>query len=133
VGSPTHPTPDRNVHLDLAHDVLDKQMVDRHGRRCGKVDGLVLRLDDGPPRLVAIQIGAGTLARRLGARAGAWAAAFTRWWGLRGGAPYRIPWRRVEAVALEVTLDLDAERSQLDAAERWLREKIVDRIPGGRS
>jgi sporulation protein YlmC with PRC-barrel domain len=115
--------------LDLVRDVLDKQMIDRTGRRCGKVDGIVLEVGDGPPRVVGMEIGGGTLARRFGPRLGRWAAALARWCGLRG-QPYRIPWFRVRHIGLEVSLDLDARRSGLDAAERMLSERLVRRIPG---
>jgi sporulation protein YlmC with PRC-barrel domain len=117
-------------HLDLIRDVLDKQMVDRHGRRCGKVDGLVLVIGAGQPRVVGLQVGGGTLARRISVRLGRWAASWARRLGIRDGQPYRIPWSRVVSVDLEVALDLDARRSNLDAAERVLRERLVGKIPG---
>jgi hypothetical protein len=117
--------------LDLVRDVLDKQMVDRQERRCGKVDGLVLVLGaGGQPRVDRIEVGGGTLARRLGPRLARWAAALARWCGVREGRPYRIPWSRVTDVGLEVKLDLDAPDTELDAAERRLRERIIARIPG---
>jgi sporulation protein YlmC with PRC-barrel domain len=120
--------------LHLVRDLLDKQMVDRHGRRCGKVDGVVLRLGDGPPRVARLEIGGGTLARRLGHRWGRrfarWAASLARLCGVRGGQPYHIPWKRVWAVGLDVQLDLDARHTELDAAERRLRERLIARIPG---
>jgi sporulation protein YlmC with PRC-barrel domain len=117
--------------LALIRDVLDKQMVDRSGRRCGKVDGLVLRLgEDGQPRVTRIEVGGGTLARRLWPRLARRAAALARWCGVREGHPYHIPWSRVTDVAMEVKLDLDAPHTELDAAERRLRERIVARIPG---
>jgi hypothetical protein len=121
---------ERGRELHLAHDVLDKQMVDRRGCKCGRVDGLVLNVNgDGPPRVSHIQIGAGTLAARLSPRLGRWAAAFARWLGLRA-RPYRLPWSRVESVDVDVTLDLDASRSGLDAAERWLRAHVIEHLPG---
>jgi hypothetical protein len=121
--------------LHLFRDVLDKQMSDLHGRRCGKADGLVMRVgSEGQPEVIGIEVGGGTLARRLGRRTGPWlarwASALARWLGVRDGAAYRIPWRRVQRVHLEVELDLDAPRSGLEAAERRLRERIVGRIPG---
>jgi sporulation protein YlmC with PRC-barrel domain len=109
--------------------LLDKQMIDRHGRRCGKVDGVVLEVGEGAPRVVGLEIGGGTLARRFGPRLARWAASVARFWGLRG-QPYRIPWYRVKNVGLEVALDLDARRSGLDAAEKLLRDRLVRRIPG---
>ncbi len=118
--------------LHLFRDVLDKQMVDRNGRRCGKVDGLVLRTGEGPPRVARIEIGSGTLARRLSGRLARGMAALSRWLGIRGGRPYRIPWARVKEVDLNVALDLDADDSQLDAAERWVRDRVMSHLPGAR-
>src|SRR3954466_15375315 len=109
-------------------------MVDRRGRRCGKVDGLVLRLgEDGQPRVSRIEVGGGTLARRLGPRLARWAAALGRWCGVREGRPYRISWSRVTEVELEVKLDLDARGTELEAAERRLRERIAPPLPGARA
>jgi len=121
---------ERARELHLAHDVLDKQMVDRRGCKCGRVDGLVLKLDaSGPPRVSHIQVGAGTLAARVAPRLGRWVAALARWLGLRA-RPHRLPWRRVESVDVDVTVDVDASRSGLDAAERWVRVRVVAHMPG---
>jgi hypothetical protein len=95
------------------------------------VDGIVLRFEaDGQPSVARLEVGGGTLARRLGPRLQRWAAALARWCGVREGRPYHIPWRRVVDVDLEVKLDLEAPSTELDAAERRLRERIVARIPG---
>jgi hypothetical protein len=117
----------------LVQQVVDKQMVDRSGRRCGKADGLVMVIDgEGPPRITAIQVGGGTLASRLDPRLGRWAAALARWLGVRGGRPARIAWSHVARIDREVTLDLDSERSALSAMETWVRRELIERLPGGK-
>jgi sporulation protein YlmC with PRC-barrel domain len=117
----------------LVRDVLDKQMVDRHGTRMGKVDGLVLQLDaDGPPRVVYLEAGVPTLASRLGAAFGRWVAGLARRWGGEHPDSFRIPWSSVRAVTLEVSVDTDVEATRLNVVEDWLRVHIVERIPGGR-
>ena len=55
--------PDR---MDAVYRILDDQLVDVDGRRCGRVDDL--EFDGGlgePPRLYAILSGSGTWHRRL--------------------------------------------------------------------
>jgi sporulation protein YlmC with PRC-barrel domain len=117
--------------MNLIRDVLDKQLVDRTGRDCGKIDGLILVTEAGePPRLRWIECGSVTLAARLGrrtARAVAWLA---RRIGPRRGEPIRIPWERVERIDVDVTVSLTAESTPLDAGETWSREHVVAHIPG---
>src|SRR2546423_1687476 len=116
--------------LALVRDVLDKQLVDRDGCPCGRVDGIGLEIGEGPPRVAFLESGPGTLARRLGR----WPARLAAWIARRGprhGRPYRVPWRRVLTVGKEVTIDLDAQRSRLLAGEQWLRRHVMDRTVGG--
>jgi len=119
--------------MDLARDVLDKQMVDLDGRKLGRVDGLVLRLRrGGPPEVAAVLCGGAVLARRLGPR---WVAALFRFFGRfrPRGVPdeVRIPFSRVQRVGIEVGLDVDAEHADTLAWERWLAQHVVGRVPGG--
>jgi sporulation protein YlmC with PRC-barrel domain len=117
----------------LVKAVLDKQMVDRTGRRCGKVDGLVMVVDaHGPPHITAIQVGGGTLAARVHPRVGRWMSTLARSLGVRDGRPYRIPWSRVMRVEREVTVDLHAATSALSAMETWVRRTLIERLPGGK-
>jgi sporulation protein YlmC with PRC-barrel domain len=118
----------------LIRDVLDKQMVDRDGHKLGKVDGAVLELrDDGPPRLVYLEVGATTLARRLGRRLGHLARALARRWGGAHTDAYRIPWTRVRDVGIDIDVDVKCEETRIYVLEDWLRTHIVERIPGGKS
>ena len=55
--------------MDLVRDVLDKQLVDRHGTKMGRVDGIVVELRPGrPPEVIALETGPLTLARRIAGR-----------------------------------------------------------------
>ena len=119
--------------LRLAHDVLDAQLVDRQGRRCGKVDGIVLERDrDGRLRVVALEVGALTLARRLHPRLGAWLGRRRRRAGPVTPGAFRIPWAKVRRIERnEIRVDLDATATPLWSLERWLAERIIARLPGG--
>jgi hypothetical protein len=117
--------------MDLARDVLDKQLVDRHGRLMGKADGIVLELRDGaPPRVAAIEQGGATLGRRLGPRTERWLRALAQACGITDGQPRRYPFTAVMDIGRDVALDVDAEECGAWAWERWLRTHVVARIPG---
>ena len=117
--------------LDLARDVLDKQLVDREETRMGRVDGLVLELRDGqPPRVDTLDMGFVVLARRIHPRVEGWLERLRRRFSVRKTARYRVPWAKV--------LDVKPHRIQLDVAaletpafdwEKWLRDHIVAKLP----
>jgi hypothetical protein len=116
--------------MDLIRDVLDKQIVDRGSDRLGKVDGLVVTLEDGErPRVSAIEVGPVTLARRLGRRL---ASAVTGLLTVVGAGPgtTRFEVRLVKHVGIEVMLDVAADETPARRVEHWLRDHIVGRIPG---
>jgi hypothetical protein len=113
--------------LDLVRDVLDKQLLDRKGRPFGKVDGIVLELrGDGPPRVVAFEVGAATRLARLPT----WLSRWTRPLA-RHARVTRIPKEAVMAVAKDVRVDIDATRTPAWRVERWL-VRLFARLPGGR-
>jgi hypothetical protein len=115
---------------DLIRDVLDMQLVDRRNDRMGKVDGLVVEVSDrGQPRVVAIEVGPVTLARRLSCSLERWVAGIFRWFGLGDGVT-RFAMSQVRRIAIEVELDVDADTSEVRRVEHWLRDHIVRRIPG---
>src|SRR5215213_7356271 len=97
--------------MELVHDVLDKQVVDRKQVKMGKVDGLVIELRDGEaPRVAGLEIGAVALARRLGPRIGRWASRIgERLGGAKHREPHRIPWTKVRDVGVDVDVDLSVE------------------------
>jgi sporulation protein YlmC with PRC-barrel domain len=117
--------------MDLIKDVLDNQVVDATGWKMGKVDGIVIVVREGqPPLLSYIEIGAVTLARRLHPRLGDWVASRLR--GLKDDRAHdcTIPWAAVRDVGIDVEVDRHADATPVGAWERWLREHIIERIPG---
>jgi sporulation protein YlmC with PRC-barrel domain len=110
--------------MRLVHDLLDKQLHDRKGINIGKVDGLVFSLGSGPPRLIAIELGAATLARRS-----SFFRFLSRLWGA-GSEGFRIPWSKVKAVATEVTVDIEASETALSGWHDRLRRRLLHRLPG---
>jgi sporulation protein YlmC with PRC-barrel domain len=109
------------VELDLALGLLDHQLVDSDGRRCGNVDDLELDDRRELPRVEAILVGPpvwqgrGLLGRVL--------AAFSR------AGTVRVPWAEVEKVDAAVHLRKTASEYGLgrgdDRVRRW-----IERIPG---
>jgi sporulation protein YlmC with PRC-barrel domain len=116
--------------MRLVAELLDKQLIDRRGEPCGKVDGIVLRIGDGPPRVAALEVGLVTLAGRLGPRWQRWTRRLVGRAACRIRGEYRIPWDRVVGVGKDVHVDLESNRTALMRAERWLRTHVIGRIPG---
>jgi sporulation protein YlmC with PRC-barrel domain len=116
--------------MDLIRDVLDKQVRDRKGRAMGKVDGLVLEEREGaPPRVAFVELGGGTLARRLSPRLVPLVRGLSRAIGITDGEPVRIPWSKVTKVDVEIDLDVDAEECGAWEWEKWLRGTALFRVP----
>ena len=117
--------------MDLVRDVLDKQVVDRHSDRMGKVDGLILALEPGqPPRAIALDVGPVTLARRWSERLAAWLGRMLgRVTGTTAGST-RFEVRLVRDVDVEVQLDVDADDTGARTVEHWLRDHVISHLPG---
>ena len=118
--------------IRLSRDVIDSQLVDRHGTKIGRVDQLLLELEDGqPPRVATIVIGGAARAERIGG----WFAALRR--GVRvlagGRAEHesRIPFDAVRRIAETIEVDVDASALEAGHLERWLAEHVVRHIPSG--
>ncbi|BAY24551.1 hypothetical protein NIES2100_43460 [Calothrix sp. NIES-2100] len=117
--------------MDIIRDVLDNQLVDRNQRKMGKVDGVVMELREGePPRVAYIEVGVTTLANRINPRLARWVAAIASKWGAKQSEPLRIPWTKVRDVGIDVEVDEEAEATPALAYEKWLRDRIIKRIPG---
>jgi hypothetical protein len=118
--------------VNLIRDILDKQLVDRNEQMLGKVDGLVLELREGkPPRVAYIEIGAGTLGRRLPGPARAVWLAVARKFGIRHAEPFRIPWMSAQDIGTDIRLDLEAEHTPALVWEHRLSQRVVAKLLGG--
>jgi sporulation protein YlmC with PRC-barrel domain len=122
----------RVLHAGL--QLLDRQLVDRNGRLCGKVDDLELTDPDvnGNVHVAAVVSGPGALLTRTGhRRLGRWLRRFTSFaFTTEGPDPLRIPISRVADIGNHVTLSLDSEEVATFAFERWTRDHVIGHIPG---
>jgi hypothetical protein len=117
--------------MDLVRDYLDAQLLDRRGKAIGRIDGIVIRIEDHrQPRIVAIEVGSVTLARRMSARIGRWVEQLSRRWGKMRPNPYRIDWSELEASGPNYRVDRDAAGMPTLVWEDWLRKHVISRIPG---
>ncbi|MBW4635126.1 MAG: hypothetical protein KME30_25480 [Iphinoe sp. HA4291-MV1] len=117
--------------MDIIRDVLDNQLVDCKERKIGKVDGIVMELrDKEPPRLIYIEVGMPTLARRLHPRLARWVTAIQSKWGAKRNESLRIPFSKVHDIGIDVKVDVEAEATSALAYEQWVSEHIIKRIPG---
>jgi hypothetical protein len=117
--------------LELARDILDKQVVDHKETKMGRVDGLVLELREGlPPRIDHIEMGGVVLARRLSPRLERWVDGWRRRFGVRKVARYKAPWSAVlELTSYHLKLNVAALDTPNFDWERWLRDHVIAHIP----
>ena len=101
--------------MDLVYRVLDDQLVDVDGCRCGRVDDL--EFEGGPgeqPRLSAILSGSGVWHRRM-PRALRTAGARIFGTGVAGETVITVPWDQVDDITS--TISLKAKASELGLAQ----------------
>lgn len=124
--TPAPPVPGQT--LDAQLHLLDRQVLDADGVPVTTVDDLEISGPDfdrpipagtSPPVLTALLTGP-----VLGTR-------------IFGGRPpssrlIRIPWAGITDIAVVVRLGVRAENLDVGWVERWIRDKIIARIPGGR-
>jgi hypothetical protein len=122
----------RVLHAGL--QLLDRQLVDRSDRLCGKIDDLELTEPDELGRLhvAAILCGPGALMTRTGhRRIGLWLRRATGTVAAAGGGdPVRIPFTHVADIGNHITLAMDSEDVATFALERWTRDHIISHVPG---
>ncbi|MEA2300673.1 MAG: hypothetical protein QOD61_429 [Solirubrobacteraceae bacterium] len=114
--------------VDLVYRILDDQLVDVDGRRCGRVDDLEFDGDLGdPPRLRAILSGSGTWHRRLPRPVrGLGRRAFGP--GMLGADIIRVPWTQVDEVGATVKLKAKARELGLGQGDDRQAE-VVEKLP----
>ena len=108
--------------VDLALGILDHQLLDADGRRCGNVDDLELEgVREGTPRVETILVGSPVWRGR--GRLGRIAAALAR------GQTVRIAWSEVEKIDSGVRLKKPAHEYGLGRGDNRAR-RFVAWIPG---
>lgn len=107
--------------LDMARQVLDRQVVDANHFACGKVDDL--EIEGGEKlKITAILIGNGAASERLPELVKVISQK------IFGRRTVRIPWSEVNVITDEVKLKSTAEELNLDE-RKGFAFKIVSRLP----
>ena len=100
----------KDANYNAALDLLDLELVDAHGRHCGRVDDLELAGGPGEElELAAILVGRG-----------AWRARLPKWlhWLVRG-EPVRVPWSEILEIESQIRLaDTDRQYGLNDGEAR---------------
>ncbi|WP_285114977.1 hypothetical protein [Leifsonia sp. fls2-241-R2A-40a] len=113
--------------FDAGLDLLDRQMLDPDGVPVSTVDDVEVtnpadaaHLDpQEPPRVSALLTGPVLLTRVFGGR-------------LPDSRFIRIPWKVVADLGIVITVAVAADSLDASWTERWLRDHVIARIPGGR-
>jgi hypothetical protein len=114
--------------LDAHLHLLDRQVLDVHGVPVAVVDDLELSEipagqeipPDTPPPVITALLSGPTLATRI-----------------FGGRPpesrmLRTPWVAIREIGVVIKLSVGRDTQDLFWTERWVRDHIIGRIPGGR-
>lgn len=115
----------------LGLDLLDRELLDSDGKRCGKVDDLELAVAEGaPPVITAILSGPGALGDRLWGWPGRvarvmWRRVSPNPAGRRG----KVPMDAVSDIDFDIHLNLSVDEAGLYDRERWAAH-LIRRIPG---
>jgi len=116
--------------LDLELHLLDRQVVDRDGRRLCNVDDLELEIgEDGHPYVTSILVGSRVLGRRIGGRLGHWMDAISSRLADSDELP-SIDFGYVVEIGNDIKLSRSREELRVDPLERWVHDNVIARIPG---
>ena len=119
-------------YYDVALQLLDRQVVASNGRLVCNVDDLVVD-ENGRPVVTALLVGPGVLGPRVGGVVG---RAMTAVWRRLARDPDpkpRIPIELVSKVESAIRLSVDKDElvlAGIDGFETWVREAVINRIPG---
>ena len=123
--------------MDAYLELMDRQLVDTHGRMVGKVDDVELEeREDGRLVVSGLLTGPGALGPRLGGGLGAMVTAtWSRLSGCPSDQPRRVDFSLVDEIGTVVRLAVSRESSDvegLDGLETWMRDRVIGAIPGAR-
>jgi hypothetical protein len=117
--------------IDLALNLLDRQIVDKDGLPAGNVDDVDFEWprDGGSPYVSALLVGPGALSERLGGRLGRWISSIHA--RLTGDSqPPGVGMGVVKIIANKVELTVSASQIGTSELQEWVRDKIIGKIPG---
>jgi hypothetical protein len=118
--------------MDLVRDVLDKPVVDRHGREMGRVDGIVLERREGaPPTVVGLEIGPAVLGHRLHPLAGRVVESIEYVSGLPRRRAVRIAFADIVQIDVDIKVNAAIAETGAGIVEQGLRAWLRG-LPGGR-
>jgi sporulation protein YlmC with PRC-barrel domain len=116
----------RENELDVGYRILDDDLIDSEGRRCGKVDDVEIEGRPGEPAyLSALVVGPGAWPARLPGPFGDLAAR------IFGGEVVRVPWSEIDDVTAVVRLKRTARELRLGRGDDRAKP-LVDWLPGSR-
>ena len=109
--------------IEIGLRVLDRQLLDKDGRRCGNVDDLAIEGGVGEvPEVTHLLVGPGYWPQRAG-----WVGRLAGWIG--GGRTVRVAWSDVEKLDSGVELAKSATELGLGRGDDLLRP-YIEKIPG---
>jgi len=109
--------------FDLGLALLDRQLLDSEGRRCGKVDDVALEGGPGDALEIAAILSGPPVLRRRAPLAGRLATLFSR------DGRVRVPWGEVAEFGAHVKLRKPASEYGLGRGDDRLK-KFIEKIPG---
>jgi sporulation protein YlmC with PRC-barrel domain len=113
--------------LDVNLHILDRQVLDNDDVPIGHVDDIEIDgvergrelVPDSPPVITNLVLNSGILPRIFGGRP-------------PHSRLHRVPWRTVTAVGTAIELGEPGSAFDVTWPERWVRDHVIARIPGGR-
>lgn len=113
--------------LDVNLHILDRQVLDNDDVPIGHVDDIEVEgiergreLDPhSPPVITNLVLSTGLLPRMFGGRPPEWRL-------------HRVPWSAVSTVGTAIELGEPGSGFDVTWPERWVRDHVIGRIPGGR-
>ncbi|MET8911307.1 hypothetical protein [Micromonospora sp. NPDC004551] len=120
------------MRIQLAKQLLDRQIVDVDGRLVGRVDDIAFAVDEeGHPYVDCLLTGQTALGERIGGRIGRLLVAVANRFTDDGPVPpLRVALTQVDRVDSVVRLRCPAADLPPSPVETWLRRHLIDRIPG---
>lgn len=119
--------------MDLALNLLDRQILDSEGRPAGNVDDLEFEWGNGgigPPFVTSLLTGPGALSERVGGRLGRWISSVHARLNEGDPQPGRVSMAVVKRIGVKVELTLPASELQTSELQDWVRDNIILKIPG---